>query len=827
MKRTRKIISLLAAAVLAVCMIPAGTAESAPESKGIVFTIETEETSSWNTTGSAAEWDALLEATRREGLATPVSELDLLEADPEAKVERQNGRIFMIQCRGLGNLNSIPDAYRAAYRLLRLLGGSGDITLRLTSVITINETKVYLFQHVFEGLTVVGSTVKLVTDSQGRIIAVFSSLSAGNPEATGTEPVTAAMAEDAVRGKLKEQGFPDSVLPEYTFRAVLPADFDIDGEDSPPDRLVWVVFSANPAFTEGKGSDLPFLAHYVDTAGTYLHSTSVSIPGDRAARTGYAADYTFAGMETEMLAGTASDSEGNSFEYNVPVMKKPGTELWYLGDPERKIALAEFKPMIYGENREVKLVSSETRDGWDPKDLQAYGNMISIWDYYAAMGWKGPDGCGTPVLLMRGMCKEDGEPIENACYAGQIDGWQCFCYGGEMNLPAALDVMSHEYTHCVTTSTMNSNLYEDDYGAINEAMSDIMGNLCESLSGATQDKTWLLGESSGSPIRSMTEPHLFGQPEYVWDIYYVPGTEQPNDINDRGGVHFNSSILNYVAAQLCEEGGMTLEEAAGFWLTVACVLTPRTDYFQMASLLPWALQVSGNGKYADKLQDLIVRTRMAEEGLPERLAEGQRLVTLKLPDNEAFDDPYWFLLAVQLDTDTLLGLAKAGADYLLSLVLGTEFDSTELVSLLASLGISPETFETEQGNDDMILNRIKERLISQHFSWISSGENREIRAVLKQQTTVYALVNLDPDSTNIRSVLLLIDGEWVDFSNLFILPESGEAGPDQLLTEENIHFFFRVLGRIPALLAKQDPSVKWIDLPVAGLEQVQLKPLEE
>ena len=44
-----------------------------------------------------------------------------------------------------------------------------------------------------------------------------------------------------------------------------------------------------------------------------------------------------------------------------------------------------------------------------------------------------------------------------------------------------LDVIAHEFTHCVTETAMGANLYRDDYGAINEAMSDILGNLCEAL----------------------------------------------------------------------------------------------------------------------------------------------------------------------------------------------------------------------------------------------------------------------------------------------------------------------------------------------------------
>ncbi|MBR1913466.1 MAG: M4 family metallopeptidase [Lachnospiraceae bacterium] len=39
--------------------------------------------------------------------------------------------------------------------------------------------------------------------------------------------------------------------------------------------------------------------------------------------------------------------------------------------------------------------------------------------------------------------------------------------------------MAHEFTHALTTATMTLNIYQNDYGAINEGFSDIFGNLVE------------------------------------------------------------------------------------------------------------------------------------------------------------------------------------------------------------------------------------------------------------------------------------------------------------------------------------------------------------
>ncbi|MBQ9505400.1 MAG: M4 family metallopeptidase [Lachnospiraceae bacterium] len=67
--------------------------------------------------------------------------------------------------------------------------------------------------------------------------------------------------------------------------------------------------------------------------------------------------------------------------------------------------------------------------------------------------------------------------------------------------------MAHEFTHALTGAVMTTNLYMNDYGAINEAMSDIFGNLVESLMGKTEDTTWLIQENGNQPIRCMSDPH--------------------------------------------------------------------------------------------------------------------------------------------------------------------------------------------------------------------------------------------------------------------------------------------------------------------------------
>ena len=795
-------------------------AEGSAENR-ITFRIQTREELLAEQGMSASAWEEFAQEARAAAEENPLTEETMVSANPEAVFHRADHRIFMIEHADfLGKLTDARGAYRAACALLPALGAAPEAELMLWSRLEVNGTVTWVFQQAFEGLTVLGGTLKIATDEAGSVSAVISSLSAEMPQVEGIRELTAVEAENLVREKLGEEAG-DAVLPEYTMRAVIPADLDIHEEETQPDRLVWVVFSANP--TAAGSGDLPYLAHYVDVRGEYLHASAVASPGDRAARGGYATEYTFENMEADTWTGVVKTVSGKEMKLSAPVVRDPEAGKWYLADPERKIAVGEFRPMVYEEQR-LEMVSSEENAGWDDSTLITYANMIRIWDYYAEMGWKGPDGSGTPMLLLHGLSLENGEEIDNACYMGMINGWQCFGFGGETPFGEAMDVLAHEFTHCVTTATMNTNLYEGDLGAINEAMSDIMGNICEMTLDATEDTGWLLGEGLGEPIRSMADPHLFGQPEYVWDIYYGPEAGTPNEINDQGGVHSNSSLLNLVAARLCLDGGMTVREAAAFWLTAACGMTARTDYPQMVPLLRWVLGTSGNERYGECLNQLLEKTRMADADQLSELPEGQRQITLRLPETEAMKDPYWVLTALQIDTGKIGRIVGAGVNLGFAALLGdeeaTRTASDEMMQTLDDMGLGQLVQTLLNHGEDSIemmleIARIRNEFFTEMVSWVSSEENT-ISAVMQQKPTIYMLMNMDPDTQEMRGLALLTGSEWIDLMSF--------TDSDDIM--EQAGTLLQMLFSLPEMLEEPGETVKAVELPSAGLETLSLLPLD-
>lgn len=154
---------------------------------------------------------------------------------------------------------------------------------------------------------------------------------------------------------------------------------------------------------------------------------------------------------------------------------------------------------------------------------------------------------------------------------GDGDGSQ-FTY-----LSGDLDVVAHEMTHGVDSSTANLN-YQDQSGALNESISDIFGVLVETYDkynvkgGGTwtfNSANWVVGDdvytpgTSGDALRSLANPTLYGQPATMSG--YV------NTTSDNGGVHTNSGIPN--------KAGYLIAQSIGCEKTARIYYRALTNYF--------------------------------------------------------------------------------------------------------------------------------------------------------------------------------------------------------------------------------------------------------
>ena len=740
MNRKKPVIAVLICLVLVLCM--ASSLLAAPgHTRGLLLqasgtpafqirscaAIMQEQKTTWK------EWTSLTQKSKATGLEDPVTLEEIREADPAVQIKQQDDGVYYLNGRLPIKARDAAEAVCSLYRLLPVLGGRTDADLQLLSEVRIDDHNIYVFQEMYNGQTVLGSTVRLAAEEDGSVVTVFSSLAKGLPEIGTTQAADAAGAEQSVENYLAGQHINAAVLPEYT-EQILMAQDDEEAEDALPDLITWAVYTDNPEYSETAGS-FPYLAHYVSADGTWLCSMEVKEPCDEAGRLGYSSVYLFDRMEPAFWTGEVTDADGTTRTITVPVMHDTLTGDYILGDVERRIAVGEFYD-FEDEDRSIVMVSSPDNSVWPEDDLLTLDNYIAAWDYYAALGWIGPDGQGTPTLLLRNMCFENGDPMDNAAYAGKYYGWQIFAYDNvNYGLGKALDIIAHEFTHAVTSVLQGTNLYYNDYGAINESLSDIMGSLCEMEVEGSGHADWLIGEDVMSPIRSLLDPHDYNQPEYVWDIFYGPAVTKPNDINDRGGVHGNSSILNRLAAKMVEDAGMSAAQARDFWLTVMCGVTPMTDLPQMADVLEWALAFSGNAAFSEELREQIAFGQLTRTQIPEQLPDSQKLITLKLPDTADMQDPNWVMMALQLNVDSIF----------------------DILGLLATL------FIDEDSTDFM-----ENGLLSLFTSW-ASDENGTIRLITRDRQALYLLLNLDPDTMDFHGAAVLSGDTWIDLLGMIPL----------------------------------------------------------
>ncbi len=506
----------------------------------------------------------------------------------------------------------------------------------------------YVFQQTCADMIVLGGAVKIITDADGKMLGCTGSVVSDLPDEEHAEALTREQAEALVLAREENA----QLMTGLSQRLVLPVDRILDMEaDEIQTRFVWAVYTTNPSAGASGSSALPYLAHYVSMSGEYLYSLPTILPGDAAAQAGYDADYVFSFMEPAEYTGYVDWSDGTEREITVALMRDTRTGMYYLGNLEHRIVVADCWEFLYNGGRVVLEYSPDNLE-WDQVGLISLWNYCRACDSYREIGWDGPDGAQTPIIVLKDFCDADHNPIDNAAYAGKIYGWQCFLSSGMNDFAQCLDVCAHEFTHCVTDTTMTYSPYHNDFGAINEAISDIQGNICEMLLGATDDTTWLMGEHSTEPVRSMSDPNLYGQPACSWDLHYQANVLTPTDINDLGGVHTNSSLLSRLAFLLCEEG-MTLEKARAFWFAVDCAIVPSTDFRQLRELLPWMLRITGLEAHRDAMAKALDATRLGADTLPEEIDPSQAMLVLNLPDNDVFGDGNWVLSATGLDVDAL------------------------------------------------------------------------------------------------------------------------------------------------------------------------------
>lgn len=177
-----------------------------------------------------------------------------------------------------------------------------------------------------------------------------------------------------------------------------------------------------------------------------------------------------------------------------------------------------------------------------PDAVSAMHSLSAVYSYYLDYhGRNSIDGQGGPIVAVVrvGFNYPNAFKLDERLYFGDGD-----TYSG------ALDVVAHELTHAVIGKSSRL-VYQNQSGALNEAFSDIFGEMVEARTDGAPD--WLMGTQLDSPSRSLQDPSLFGQPSTMSEFIEPDDPLLENYVGrDNGGVHINSGIINHAYYLLAE-----------------------------------------------------------------------------------------------------------------------------------------------------------------------------------------------------------------------------------------------------------------------------------
>lgn len=193
------------------------------------------------------------------------------------------------------------------------------------------------------------------------------------------------------------------------------------------------------------------------------------------------------------------------------------------------------------------VTSTDAHSGFGPNAVSASVNLAKVYDYYQKQHQRNSiDGQGGSIIGIINV------PIDNAYWQNDL-----ITFGNLNNWAHTLDFAAHEMTHGVIEKTANL-VYQNQPGAMNEAFADIFGESAEAFhEGGTPD--WKLGSRLTRPLRDMRDPasvEIGNGRRYPIKMSEIIAPNDPYLDNfqgrDNGGVHLNSSIINFAYFQLAE-----------------------------------------------------------------------------------------------------------------------------------------------------------------------------------------------------------------------------------------------------------------------------------
>lgn len=187
--------------------------------------------------------------------------------------------------------------------------------------------------------------------------------------------------------------------------------------------------------------------------------------------------------------------------------------------------------------------STEPESNFLPDGVSLAYCLSQTYDYYKQThGRNSIDNQNNSILGFVRM----GTDYPNAFWTTE---YNAMFYGDAKKYAGALDVVAHELTHGVTSFSCNL-VYQDQSGALNEAFSDIFGEMVEARTNGSTD--WINGtvlNDGGRDMKNTSSLEItdgYFYPSKMSEFYGRSSALLQKFVNqDNGGVHINCTIISH------------------------------------------------------------------------------------------------------------------------------------------------------------------------------------------------------------------------------------------------------------------------------------------
>jgi Zn-dependent metalloprotease len=449
-------------------------------------------------------------------------------------------------------------------------GTTSEFATISTETVPLTGTKIVKFRQTIDKIPCYGSLITVELDGDNNLVSLDSAL--GEP--TDVSPVAEVAPADAVAAVEARPGYLKNltnVVPrlnwyfdtsESVWRLVyILEDVPVDVDPQSP-----------PVGDTGNELQAPRAIDYVVDA----HSGQVVAELPRT-------------PTMAVVQQTSVDGLGVDRTFLVEIQGNG----WVLRDPTSNVETYDFgfgDPIV----DEISLpgIAIANPPSWAPEAISAHVNAVAVSVFLrTVLRRNNIDDRGGAIISTINCVVASSSPGPNEWHNAfwtpdrlQMVYGQALDNGVLRSLAINLDIVAHEMFHGVTDATARLE-YARQSGALNESYSDIFGVIVTNCDEPDTSRwNWQVGEGilpGGEPLRDLSDPPQFNQPEHMDDYRALPNTLN----GDWGGVHINSGIHNKAAYNLltavAEPGQLALtplEVAAVFYLALTQRLS-RTSQF--------------------------------------------------------------------------------------------------------------------------------------------------------------------------------------------------------------------------------------------------------